>query len=127
MRPSKKLQAEWEKKLSQSGFKDYETTNRELKQFDGSRFFSRTVPLEQMEATRSYYVRAEHYLNTYDKFTTKSRLVWELHSQGMSVREIETALGISDLKKSTIHTTVVKLAKIMMETPVEVYDDNTQE
>ncbi len=112
--PSKKLHAEWNKKLKDSGFIDAEDTSGQLKAYHGSRLFSRSLPNVDMASKEEYYRIAAQFLYEYKDFTDITRLIWELHSQGHTIRDI--ANSIPHPKKSQVYKIIHKLAKIMLAT-----------
>lgn len=89
----KKLKALWEKKLKKSGFEDIEQKDGRLKAWHSHRFAveaKKTV----FEAKAEYYRKAEHFLNDAQFSSKKERRVWELHSQGVSERDIADSVGL---------------------------------
>lgn len=109
MKPSKELQAEWAKKLADSGFNDIENASNNLKQFHGSRWFSREVNVPQMMLQQEYFARAGQFLHHYAKFTPFTRQLWELHAEGHSYPSI--AKLIKTRKKSSVFSTIKELRK----------------
>lgn len=103
------LQAKWYQKLKESGFEDIEDEKRHLKMWHS--FYYRTMfQLDYFEFKKTYYQKAEHFLNTYC-FDPKEKLVWKLHSEGMSMRDISKNTG---LKKYRIFSIIHKLKKKMI-------------
>lgn len=96
----KSLQKQWYAKLAASGFQDIETPNGLLKDWDSLRFSkpSTANSSQQVEATRKFYSRAEHFLYSF-RFPNKiHRRLWELFSKGHSLEEIVSKLATEDRK-----------------------------
>ena len=101
----KALQAVWYKKLKDTGFEDIEDTSNDqefLKSWHSSYFQVRNTP-DEFEAHREYYSMAGKFLEDqfkgqqYDIFKKNpSGVVWELHSEGLSIRNIAKNLGMKE-------------------------------
>lgn len=96
-KPFKDLQAEWDKKLAESGFKDIEQRDGNLKDWDSHRFRMRYDKFS-FESRRDYYIAAEHFLNSHGFSNKKELMIWKLHSEGVSMRSI-----VIQLEKKKIH------------------------
>jgi hypothetical protein len=70
------------------------------------------------EAKSTYYRLAEHFLNDYKFPNQLQRIIWEYHSQGISLRDIVTILakehGILTYKDKTF-TVIRELKRRMFE------------
>lgn len=117
----KALQKVWYDKLKESGFEDIEDTNSPheyLKTWHSSYFQIVHEPIAY-EHKKVYYEQASAFLHEYftdhqyglfDKF--RPDLVWELHVQGVSVREIAKRL---EMKACRVHLIITDIKKKMME------------
>lgn len=89
----KKLQAEWNKKLAASGFEDIEDSNGQLKgKWSGDSDIRNKYTELTYAAKERYYQLAGQFLNDYPFKTEKDRIIWEMHSEGISIRDIVKAL-----------------------------------
>jgi hypothetical protein len=93
----KKLQRDWYKKLKRDGFQDIEQPDGNLKVWSQSlnndRHLGRHTSRRQAHA--EYYYYANQWLNE-GKFDLRlDKIIWEYHSNGISMR------GISKLLKQT--------------------------
>lgn len=130
LKPTKeflKLQAEWDKKLKDSGFNDAEQRDGNLKTWS-SLFTRQTTADISMEAKQEYYRAAGHFLYSH-QFTAFERKIWELHVEGISIRDIVITLKSCsniDTYKRQVHETVQRLAKLMMKKVEKENDDARQ-
>lgn len=107
------LQAEWRKRLEKSGFIDIEEPDdphQRLKQWD-SHYFSSKYSKPVFHARETYFQNASEFLMTYEFEDEKSRLIWDLHSQGHCLREIARISKAGN--KDTVGKIVKALAAIM--------------
>jgi hypothetical protein len=82
-----KLQTLWYEKLKQSGFQDLETSRGFLKDWPSQRLRRDYTP-ERFQEKLNYYRFASQLLWEF-KFKTKlEKKIWELHTEGKSMREI---------------------------------------
>lgn len=107
------LEATWYNKLKESGFEDIEDTrypDRPLKDYHDGYFRERYDPV-RFEAKQTYYQRAAQYLEAVygdrHQDPKPESSIWELHSQGLSVRKIGEQLGIHYLQ---VHFVVRRIA-----------------
>lgn len=121
-RPTKALTETWNKKLKDSGFEDAEDSKGNLKQFHGSKLFSRSRAYVTMESQTEYYRQAGQFLHEYTGFTPITKKIWELHSIGKSVRQIVKIILIYE--KSYVFKLIDNMATIMLNQPKEVQDAN---
>lgn len=110
----KELEAKWYKKLEASGFDDIEdTTNpdRPLKTWAKSDFLEKSPTT--IAVNTAYYGAASDLLNTYKFKKPIHKRIWKLHSEGMSVRDIEEVMSktAKPLKKSRIQKVISDIAK----------------
>lgn len=108
----KKLRQEWYAKLKAEGFNDIETLNGDLKEFStsGSRNIKKVLTQSGgWQIKEEYYRLASKFLHEY-KFNTKlDGIIWEYHTNGISVRNIAKALV--EIKIRTNRTDVWKAVK----------------
>lgn len=63
-------------------------------------------------STLEYYIRADQLLNSYKFHNKYYKKIWELHSTGMTEREISK--HVKRYKKSAIHWIIAKIAAYMI-------------
>lgn len=106
----KQLRDKWYKKLEKIGFQDIEDNKYEepkLKVYDYLKF--KTIGPDLHEAKAKYYANCRDVLNK-NVFETKlHRRIWELHTDGLSLREIEKAIK-NEYKKDTINYIIRKIS-----------------
>lgn len=93
----KKLKKLWYQKLKTSGFEDAESSEHHLKVWSSQ--FARKKSVLSWEAKAAYYHMANAFLNAYKFESDLERIIWEYHSNAISVRNITKLL-----KKVQIHT-----------------------
>lgn len=81
----------WYEKLTESGFRDIESSPIYLKEWDSHYFQSNFDPLS-FENRAEYYRMAEKFTHSHDFPTYLEFKIWELHAQGLSVRDIASSL-----------------------------------
>lgn len=97
-----RLRNEWYLKLKEDGFIDIEKAQSEeygsdLKRYNSTQNFK--------EAQVEYYEKAKEFLLNYEFPNDGEKLVWELHSQGMTERKIIAWLQIHGIKLEIHHKT----------------------
>jgi hypothetical protein len=102
----KALQKVWYDKLAKDGFRDIEDGEL-LKEWDFN-FFRMRFNLINYETKCQYYRAATHLLRNHSFADLNHKLVWELHCQGLSVRQIARELKI--YQKSMVHLIIKRLA-----------------
>lgn len=90
----KKLQAEWDVKLKQSGFDDIEQDEFRLKKWD-SHYFSARYSELTFTSKAEYFIWAERMLIEQQFKGIKEKTVWWMHSQGYLDKEIGEVVGMS--------------------------------
>jgi hypothetical protein len=110
-----KLKATWDKKLKAFGFVDIEDTT-----FNNPQSYTFKDPL-MFKVTQEYFYLAGHFLNDYEFESEIDRIIWEYHSNGLSVREISATLKKVKIKlsKSAVGNKIKKLADIMKDKYLE--------
>lgn len=111
----KKLKAQWDKKLKESGFEDIEQADGNLKIWH-STIFKNKFYKPRSEAKIEYYRLAGQLLWSYTFKSKNERDVWALHCEGFSRRQIQTKLK---LKEFFVRSTVEKCVKAMKESVAE--------
>lgn len=103
----KKLQTKWYAKLKKEGFKDVEQPDGNLKVWH-SYFFKVHHNETVYQAKEDYYRKAGHFLHEHIFQDSREKLIWTLHTDGISVRNIVKALhkkrytAYFDLVRNTI-------------------------
>lgn len=112
----------WNKKLKDSGFEDVETSKGQLKDWTSSRFTKQyngsnyTEKKAYYESVEEYYRQATWFLNEYVFTENVERFIWNLHSQGISMRNISVALKKKrklKMSATTVNVIITKLVTIM--------------
>ena len=83
----KKLQDEWYAKLKATGFNDIEEGTK-LKDYHSTNWNNQEAAFRK-QVTEDYYDKAMEIFRRYRFKNPKERLVWLLHAQGHTVRDIE--------------------------------------
>ena len=98
-----KLNEKWKKKLEKSGFVDAEQDEDHMKQWDSFNFSGR-YNAELFNSKQKYYQLAGQF--SYDhKFKNKrDKLIWELHSNGYTVRAIAAEIKKRNFKYNKVMT-----------------------
>jgi hypothetical protein len=129
----KKLQDRWTKKLEDSGFVDIEQPEHfksgvpdgALKTWVGRKYSKPSAPdIETLQEREEYYRLAGQFLWSHKFSSGAERLIWELHSNGKSIRNIVKELKTKNhrrmegrlVNKRLVHETVQRLVKTMKET-----------
>ena len=118
----KRLKQLWDKKLKQSGFEDIEYDEDHLKHYVSSGLSRRLngatyeVKMQLDESTQEYYRLAGQWLFDHTFNGSRERLIWTLHSNGESFRDIAKQVKTKDYKanKDNINTLITKLAAEML-------------
>lgn len=107
----KEIQARWYAILKTSGFQDAEDSKHDLRPLITWHSLKwQKIDPERFKAKRDYFNQAERFLATYDFETDEHKIIWLLHSEGLSVREIEYEISIS---RNQVHKVIVMLREIM--------------
>lgn len=110
-----KLQEKWYGKLKKEGFEDAEHDEDHLKLHHKYRFDAYCEEITY-NAKESYYRLAGQFLGDHNFKTKTDKVIWDLHSQGFSYREIVKLArrhGIRT-KKDKVLATVQRLVKLMV-------------
>jgi hypothetical protein len=101
----KRLQSEWYKKLSESGFSDLESPK------------DPDAKLQKEARIKNYSLERETYFSLAENFLERSKLtplessIWALHAEGLSLRETMHKLK---LKYYVCQRVVLRLKKAML-------------
>ena len=107
------LQSEWYAKLAAEGFQDIEdhTINgRPLKSWHS--FKCMTKDTVELDGIKEYHHIAMQMLETHVFTSEDHKRIWEMHSNGISEREIAASLGC--YKKSMVHLIIAEIASKFM-------------
>lgn len=105
------LRDKWYTKLANQGFEDIEdvhSPNEMLLAWHASDLPRRMTDNRHV-ATVAYYEAARDMLNWYTFKNRQERRIWELHAEGISIREIvkRTSYG----KRDKVHTVIKKIRR----------------
>lgn len=92
----------WNKKLEKYDDCNAEDTGDERKLKDWHSFKWKDINLIDYEAKAKYYSNCSDILNSYSFENSLHRRIWELHTEGLSLRDIEKAIKYK-LKKDWIN------------------------
>ena len=110
----KKLKQEWDAKLVDSEFEDIEAPESSdiyeprLKSWDHLKF--RSIDPVVFKAKQDHYQRCCDLLNTYPWDNAVHKRIWELYSEGATIREIEKRIKMKKFGRDTIHN-IIKFYK----------------
>lgn len=93
----KTLQAKWYKKAKESGFEDIEKDEQWLKRHTGFYGKDHLYRTEYARARRDYYIAAGQFLHSHLFDNEVDRRIWELHANGVSIRDIVKTLKAEKL------------------------------
>jgi hypothetical protein len=117
-----KLKNEWYQKLKDSGFDDAENGSEELKvrTYDMLSGKGSSNQGGGWEAKASYYQMATNLLNDYKFETHQESLIWEYHSNAISIRDITKLLNQNlppneQMGKDTVWLIIKKLKSTMFD------------
>lgn len=110
----------WYKKLKDTGFDDIEVNYKNLEHIRElpEAFRQHSLPQTQVfnqikrESTVAYYNMATTFLNDYPFQSERDRVIWEYHSNGLTIREIANLLkdaGLPNVSRNPIWQTIKRL------------------
>lgn len=109
-RQFKALEEIWYGKLKEDGFEDIEDhTKRERPLCSWHSFKFPALNAEQREARIVYFEAAKMLLLTHTFEKPIERFIWSLHCEGLSKREIETAVAESNFEKKYKRETILNI------------------
>lgn len=106
------LRQHWYEILKESGFVDIENTthpNLPIKDWHSQRF--KKVNVERKNHIENYYKKACELLLTHTFQSELHKKIWQLHSEGKSIRKIEREISTSEnpMKRDAIFIFISKL------------------
>lgn len=113
------LQKKWYAKLEKSGFEDIED-GEHLKMSRGQRLAEvvKAGKYSFQSSKQEYYRLAGFFLYDHTFESTKDKIIWEVHSQGMAYREISSFMLKKhniDMAQTQVLETIHRLRKKMLE------------
>ena len=113
----KALKNEWYSKLKESGFDDVEQNDADenLKQWHAFYFQARHDP-DAFSYKEVYFQNAQSFLEAHEFETEFQRIVWDLHCEGGSLRQIAYALSS---KVWLVRQTIMALEELMKAQPAD--------
>jgi hypothetical protein len=126
----KKLQDKWYAKLKKSGFKDIEHDEDTLTEYSSVYFKKHTY--DEMVEKQRYHDMANSFLEQYKFETEKDKLIWDYHTNGLSVRDIADLLKKVKLRanRNSVAQDIRRLkAKMfdMLWAPLKEYHEGSDE
>lgn len=111
----KKLESIWYAKAARSGFRDIENKSGRMDTDKALNNIVTKYTQTTYKAKEDYYRLAGQFLNDYAFKTKLERLVWEMHSEGVSIRNIVLAAKRKGFKayRRKIHELLQKLVSEM--------------
>lgn len=122
----KTLRDQWYKKLEKAGFEDIEDVKTDMLKSWSSKFTRvdkdthRTRAqnsLVERKAKQRYYQLATYFLNDYAFESNLDKIIWEYHTEGISVRDISRLLKkakVLDITGAGIHKGYIKRLRSIM-------------
>lgn len=98
----KALQAKWYSKLEKSGFEDIEKHEGFLK-WSPRQTLNKSYNKDRkpfLDAKETYFRLAGYFLYDYEFVKKNDRIIWKLHAEGVSYRQMSTLLKDKNIKKS---------------------------
>jgi len=93
-----RLKKIWYAKLAATGFEDIEPNENTLKKWSYS-FNRHYDTADLIQAKADYYYEAGHFLNSHKFETEVERVIWEYHTNGLSIRNIIKILKKAKIRK----------------------------
>lgn len=87
----------WYSKLAASGFEDIEYKNGMMRRTIPQSIDKNRKSQVLIASIQDYYTMATHFLNDYKFETEMDKIIWEYHTEGLSIRSI-----VSVLKKARV-------------------------
>lgn len=115
----KGLTKQWYKVAADSGFHDIEQEDGNLRRWHGADFVQNYSP-ERFNAKADYYRKADQFGFRHVFDSDADKLIWTMHSSGLTIREIERAVqAVPGIKaqRETIRKTIVRIRDVMLKTP----------
>lgn len=111
MKPPKELIRFWYQRLREEGFEDIEDTDSPrqlLKEWHSTKFLDHADGVRS-SARQKYYEMATHFLHAHQFESEMEYTIWEMHSNGLSLRKI--AKEVSSQKRTFSKDEVAKIIK----------------
>lgn len=112
-----KLKKKWYNKLDKDGFKDAEHPEKDqLLRYDDQYFKAESDPV-RFAAKQQYYQNAAQFLWDYNFPNDETKLIWQLHSEGKTYKQISEELKRRRVKRSSAgraYLVVKELVKEML-------------
>lgn len=111
-----KLRDKWYAKLKKEGFEDIEVNEAELKEYSASTL-RRKRDFNNWQDKAAYYSMATNFLNDYRFASELEKVMWEYHSNAISIRDIVKLLSkakVAKLNRHDVWVIINKLRKTMM-------------
>lgn len=108
------LQKKWYEKLKKSGFEDIESSNGALKVWASS--YHKLRLSHNFEYKEAYARKAGQFLHEHKFSDSRDRHVWEMHCEGISIRETVKRLKKKNFKayKFLVEEILARLKKEML-------------
>lgn len=115
------LQAIWDKKLKEAGFKDLEQRKDGLLK-EWANEPVRKYTKQRADAKYEYYRSAGQFFHHFEFANKVEKRIFELHSEGISIRSIVKMLTVEKLwfsrgwrpNKRAVHETIQRLSRLML-------------
>jgi hypothetical protein len=112
------LQKKWYDKIAKKGFQDIEDTRHEQRYLKiwHSAYFQVTYSPAEFEFKRDYYCKASRFLHDHTFANELERKIWELHTEGFSLRKTATYLASQkiDCNKDAVFKIISRLKEILI-------------
>jgi hypothetical protein len=117
----KELQAKWYAKLKKTGFNDIESHTQNddnpdgsLKEWHSQRFYINNR-VEDFKQKERYYQLATQFTYDYKFNDEQDKIIWDLHANGSSVREISKQLNKKGYDRTSVHKVIKKLRNVLFQ------------
>ena len=120
-----KQKAFWYKKLKEAGFEDIESDENNLKSWSSK--LARKNPPEIWQAKATYYSMARSFLNSHTFQNNLDKIIWEYHTEAISVRDIVETLNktkVIKIGRDTVWLTIRRLENAMKKLYMDGQQDN---
>ncbi len=109
----RKLTEQWEAKLAKEGFDRPRPDGNFGNRYDSSWFANRFETIAEFDAKQEYFYRAEHFKRSeaYMKLKPKQKRFWDMHTDGVSNREIARKLKID---KAVVNKFIREMKKVFL-------------
>lgn len=101
----KQLKDKWYAKLKNTGFVDHERANGRLIESEPD---YRAASLSQRASIQQYYSNAKSVLHEYTFKNARQRQIWDLHTDGLSIRKIGKEIGLG---RTAVHAVIQRIQR----------------